>query len=106
MKVRSFKELHQDMRDNRDIYPKRGSSNEEIVVVNLMDIIHYFDSIKSEIKSSLSWDNRDSRDKLDFFEQLMHQKFDIIEELLKECNIEQYERDYKKEINANTNDKR
>lgn len=102
MKIRSFKELHQDMRDNRDIYPKRGSSNEEIVVVNLMDIVHYFDSIKSEIKSSLSWDNRDSRDKLDFFEQLMHQKFDTVESLLKDCNIEYFERIYKeKENNAN-----
>lgn len=101
MKVRTFKQLHQDMRDDRDIYPKRGSSLEEICVSNLMDVVHHFDSIKSEIKSSIPWDDRNSRDKLDFFENKMHQKFDIIEELLKECNIEQYERDYKKENNAN-----
>ena len=106
MKVRTFKQLHQDMRDDRDIYPKRGSSLEEICVSNLMDVVHHFDSIKSEIKCSISWDNRDSREKLDFFENKMHQKFDIIEELLKECNIEQYERDYKKEIDEKYNNKR
>ena len=30
-----------------------------------------------------------------FFEQIMHQKFDTIEELLKECNIENYKREFK-----------
>ena len=101
MNVRTFKELHTDMRDNQDIYPKRGSSLEEICVSNLMDVVHHFDSIKSEIKSSLSWDNKDSRDKLDFFENTMHHKFDIIEELLKECNIENFERDYKETNKGN-----
>lgn len=102
MKVRTFKELHKDMRDDRDIYPKRGSSLEEICVSNLMDVIHHFDSIKSKISSNLFIRDKDSYDSFKFFEQIMHQKFDTIEELLKECNIEQYERDYKeKEINAN-----
>lgn len=102
MKIRSFKELHQDMRDSRDIYPKRGSSLEELCVSNLMDVIHYFNSIKSEISSILFVRDENTYSSFKFFEQIMHQKFDTIEELLKECNIEQYERDYKeKEINAN-----
>jgi hypothetical protein len=102
MKIRTFKELHKDMRDDRDIYPKRGSSLEEICVSNLMDVIHHFDSIKSEISSNLFIRDKDSYDSFKFFEQIMHQKFDTIEELLKECNIEQYERNYtEKENNDN-----
>ena len=101
MKVRTFKELHADMRDHQDIYPKRGSSLEEISVQNLMDVVHYFDTIKSKISSNLFIRDKNSYDSFKFFEQIMHQKFDIIEELLKECNIENYERDYKetKELN-------
>ena len=53
MKVRNFKELHTDMRDNQDIYPKRGSSLEEICVLTLMDVVHHFDTIKSGISSNL-----------------------------------------------------
>lgn len=98
MKVRSFKELYQDMRDDRDIYPKRGSSNEEIAVVNLMDIIHYFDSIKDKIYFSIR--DKEEKESFKFFELLMHQKFDTVESLLKDCNIEYFERIYKeKEIN-------
>ena len=95
MKVRTFKELHTDMRDDRDIYPKRGSSLEEICVQNLMDVVHHFDTIKSKISSDLFIRDKNNYESFKFFEQLMHQKFDIIEELLKECNIENFERDSK-----------
>ena len=97
MKVRTFKELHQDMRDDKyiDIYPKRGSSLEEICVSNLMDVVHYFDTIKSEISSNLFISDKNVYESFKFFEQIMHQKFDIIEELLKDCNIENFERDFK-----------
>ena len=101
MKVRTFKELHQDMRDDKylDIYPKRGSSLEEICVSNLMGVVHHFDSIKSEISSNLFIRDKNVYESFKFFEQIMHQQFDVIEELLKECNIEQYKRDYnEKEI--------
>lgn len=103
MKVRTFKQLHQDMRDHQDIYPKRGSSLEEICVQNLMDVVHHFDTIKSEISSNLFIRDKNSYDSFKFFEQIMHQKFDLIEELLKECNIEQFERTYK-ETNKGNND--
>lgn len=95
MKLRNFKELHRDMRDNRDIYPKRGSSFEEIAVVNLMDIIYHFNSIKQDIKMSIPLNKTDSIDKLNFFEEKMHEKFDIVESLLKDCNIDYYARNYK-----------
>ena len=97
MKVRTFKELHQDMRDDKylDIYPKRGSSLEEICVSNLMDVVHHFDSIKSEISSNLFIRDKNVYESFKFFEQIMHQKFDTIEELLKECNIENYKREFK-----------
>ena len=95
MKVRNFKELHTDMRDNQDIYPKRGSSLEEICVQNLMDVVHHFDTIKSKISSDLFIRDKNNYESFKFFEQLMHQKFDTIEELLKDCNIENFERDFK-----------
>ena len=95
MKVRNFKELHTDMRDNQDIYPKRGSSLEEICVLTLMDVVHHFDTIKSGISSNLFIRDKNVYDSFKSFEQFMHQKFDTIEELLKECNIEYYEREYK-----------
>ena len=97
MKVRTFKQLHQDMRDDKylDIYPKRGSSLEEICVSNLMDVVHHFDSIKSEISSNLFIRDKNVYESFKFFEQIMHQKFDTIEELLKECNIENYKREFK-----------
>ena len=76
MKIRSFKELHQDMRDDRDIYPKRGSSNEEFAVVNLMDVVHYFNSIKDKIYFSIR--DKEAEESFKFFEQLMHQKFDVV----------------------------
>ena len=101
MKVRTFKQLHQDMRDEQDIYPKRGSSLEEICVQNLMDIVHHFDAIKSKISSDLFIRDKNNYDSFKFFEQLMHQKFDIIEELLKECNIENFERDFKETNKGN-----
>jgi len=100
MKLRTFRELHEDMRDDRDIYPKRGSSLEEICVSNLMDVVHHFNSIKDKMSSVLIM-NEKAYESFKFFEERMHQKFDTIEELLKECNVEQYEREYnKKEINA------
>ena len=97
MKVRTFKQLHQDMRDDKylDIYPKRGSSLEEICVSNLMDVVHHFDSIKSEISSNLFISDKNVYESFKFFEQIMHQQFDVIEELLKECNIKQYKREFK-----------
>lgn len=91
MKLRKIKELQIDMRDSNGIYPKRGLSLEEVAVINLMGVIFHFNSIKQSIKSSIPWDDKDSRDKLDFFENRMHEKFDIVESLLKECNIEQWE---------------
>lgn len=98
MKVRTFKELHQDMRDDRDIYPKRGSSNEEIAIVNIMDVVHYFNSMKTKIYFGIR--DKEAEESFKFFEQFMHQKFDVIESLLKDCNIEYFERKYKeKEIN-------
>ena len=103
MKVRTFKQLHQDMRDDKylDIYPKRGSSLEEICVQNLMDVVHHFDTIKSKISSDLFIRDKNNYESFKFFEQLMHQKFDIIEELLKECNIENFERDSKETNKGN-----
>ena len=95
MKVRNFKELHTDMRDNQDIYPKRGSSLEEICVLTLMDVVHHFDTIKSKVYGAIPIRDKDIEDSFKYFEQIMHQKFDIIEELLKDCNIENFERDFK-----------
>ena len=95
MKVRTFKELQTDMRDEQDIYPKRGSSLEEICISTLMDVVHHFDTIKSKISSDLFIIDKNNYESFKFFEQIMHQKFDIIEELLKECNIENFERDFK-----------
>ena len=95
MKVRTFKELQTDMRDEQDIYPKRGSSLEEICISTLMDVVHHFDTIKSKISSDLFIRDKNNYESFKFFEQIMHQKFDIIEELLKECNIENFERDFK-----------
>lgn len=97
MKVRSFKELHQDMRDNQAIYPKRGSSLEEICVMNLIDTIHYFDSMKTKIYFSIR--DKEAEESFKFFEQLMHQKFDVVESLLKDCNIECFERTQKEKEN-------
>ena len=97
MKVRTFNQLHADMRDDKyiDIYPKRGSSLEEICVSNLMDVVHYFDTIKSKIYGAIPIRDKDVEDSFKYFEQIMHQKFDSIEELLKECNIENYKREFK-----------
>lgn len=97
MKVRTFKQLHQDMRDDRDIYPKRGLSLEEICVVNLIDVIHYFNSIKDKIYFSIR--DKEAEESFKFFEQLMHQKFDAVESLLKDCNIEYFERIQKEKEN-------
>ena len=101
MKVRTFKELQTDMRDEQDIYPKRGSSLEEICVQNLMDVVHHFDTIKSKISSDLFIRDKINYESFKFFEQLMHQKFDTIEELLKDCNIENFERDFKETNKGN-----
>jgi hypothetical protein len=94
MKVRTFKELHTDMRNEQDIYPKRGSSLEEICVMNLIDTIHYFDTIKSKVYGAIPIRDKDVEDSFKYFEQIMHQKFDTIEELLKECNIDNYRREF------------
>lgn len=97
MKVRNFKELREDMRDNRDIYPKRGSSSEEVAIVNLMDVVHFFDSIKNKIYFSIR--DKEAEESFKFFEQIMHQKFDVVESLLKDSNIEYFERTYKEKGN-------
>lgn len=91
MKLRKIKELQTDMRDTNATYPRRGVSLEEVAVINLMDVIFHFNSIKQSIKSSIPCADKDSHDKLDYFENRMHEKFDIVESLLKECNIEQWE---------------
>lgn len=104
MKIRTFKELHADMRDERNIYPRRGSSLEEVCVLNLMDVIHYFDSIKFNISINLR--DEQAKDSFKYFEKIMHEKFDTIESMLKTCNIEQwevYEELKKKELNENKN---
>lgn len=93
MKLRTFKELHHDMRDDKDIYPKRGSSLEEVAVLNLMDVVHYFNNIKEKIHFSIR--DKEAEESFKFFEQLMHEKFDIVESLLKDCNIDYYTRIHK-----------
>lgn len=97
MKVRTFKQLHTDMRDNQDIYPKRGSSSEEVAIVNLMDVVHFFDSIKNKIYFSIR--DKEAEESFKFFEQIMHEKFDAVESLLKDCNIEFFERIYEEKGN-------
>lgn len=92
MKLRNFKDLHKDMRDDRDIYPKRGSSHEELAIVNLMDVVNFFNKAKNRINY------KNYQNIVDSFEQYMHEKFDAVESLLKDCNIEYYENTYNKQL--------
>jgi hypothetical protein len=102
MKVRTFKELQVDMRDEQDIYPKRGSSLEEICISTLMDVVHHFDTIKSKISSDLFIRDKNNYESFKFFEKIMHQKFEIQMNLKERlCNIENYEHEFKEKRKMN-----
>ncbi len=55
-----------------------------------MDVVNFFNKAKNRIN------HKNYQNIVDNFEQYMHEKFDIVESLLKDCNIEYYENTYNK----------
>lgn len=88
---KTFREIINNMRDDQNIYPKRGLSSEECSVKLLYDSLLTFNNILNQSKSY----NVDKAEVIRRFEILyliIEEKFEIIENMLKDCNIEYWEK--------------
>jgi hypothetical protein len=88
---KTFKEIINDMRDDQDIYPKRGLSTEECSAKLLYDSLITFKNILNQSKS---WDVQKDEviRRFEVLYLIIEEKFDTIEGMLKVCNIEHWER--------------
>ena len=88
---KTFKEIINDMRDDQDIYPKRGLSTEECSVKLLYDSLITFNNILNQSKS---WDVQKDEviRRFEVLYLIIEEKFYTIEGMLKDCNIEYWER--------------
>lgn len=86
--VKTLKEVVNQIREHNIEYPKRTTTLEEHIAIQIYDIGYM---LKTKIdRDFMSYDKRDNS--WDTMMLLLDQKFDIISDMLKTCNSNELER--------------
>ena len=100
--VKTLKEVINQIREPNIDYPKRTTTLEEHIAIQIYDIRHI---LKNKIdRDFMSYEKRDNG--WDTLMSVLDQKFDTIFDMLKTCNSDEWERILNKnkgEINERTN---